>query len=151
MSWREALKDEHGFTLIEVLITIVLIGMVMAIASSTWFGAIESRRVDSATNQLVSDLRLAHSKATNRLLPQTVELSAGSSEYVTGTGNRDLDDASDDDLVSVEEDSTIVFSPDGGAQVTGANPIRVQSTNDTTNKFHRIDVNTVTSRIKIDP
>jgi len=147
---REAWNGEHGFTIIEVLTTIILMGIVLAIASSTWFEVIESRRVDSATNQLVSDLRLAHSKATNRLLPQTVELSADNSEYVTSTNTRDLDDDPAGDRVSPEEDSTIVFGSDGGAQVTGANPIRVQSTNDT-NEFHLIDVNTVTSKIEIDP
>lgn len=64
---REFSKDERGFTLPEVLITIVLMGIVLAIASSIWFGTVESRRVDSATNQVASDLRLAHSSAANRL------------------------------------------------------------------------------------
>jgi prepilin-type N-terminal cleavage/methylation domain-containing protein len=61
------LACERGFTLPEVLVVIVLMGIVFAIATSTWFGVIESRRVDSATNQVASDLRLAHSAATNRL------------------------------------------------------------------------------------
>ena len=62
-AWRE----ERGFTLVEVLLVIIFVGIVMAIASSLWFGAVESRRVDSATNQLAADLRQAHSKAINRL------------------------------------------------------------------------------------
>lgn len=62
-SWR----GEQGFTLPEVLLTIVIMGIVLAIASATWFGIIESRKVDSAANQLASDLRLAHTRATNQL------------------------------------------------------------------------------------
>jgi len=58
---------EAGFTLPEVLIVIVLMGIIFTIASSTWFGLVESRRVDSAANQMVSDLRLAHTRATNQL------------------------------------------------------------------------------------
>src|SRR5215207_415518 len=81
MSRQGAREDERGFTLIEVIITIIIMGIVFAIASSSWFDAIESRKVDSATNQLVADLRQAHSKATNRLASQTVALGAGSSEY----------------------------------------------------------------------
>ena len=49
-------------------------GIVFAIASSTWFDAAESRGVDSAANQLAADLRLAHTKATNKLVQQTVTL-----------------------------------------------------------------------------
>src|SRR5215203_955981 len=67
MSRQVALEDERGFTLVEVMITIIIMGIVFAIASSTWFKVAESRRVDSATNQVVADLRLAHTQATNHL------------------------------------------------------------------------------------
>jgi len=68
MSRRRGLwQHEHGFTLAEVMITIVIMGIVFAIASATWFSVVESRRVDSATNQVAADLRLAHSSAINRL------------------------------------------------------------------------------------
>ncbi len=53
-SWR----CEQGFTLPEVLITIVLMSIAFAIASSTWFNIVESREVDSAANQVAGDLRL---------------------------------------------------------------------------------------------
>jgi prepilin-type N-terminal cleavage/methylation domain-containing protein len=56
-AWREV----RGFTLVEVLLVIILVGIVMAIASTFWFGAVESRRVDSAPNQLATDLGQAHS------------------------------------------------------------------------------------------
>ena len=59
--------SEQGFTLAEVMIVIAFMGIVLAIATSSWFGVIESRRVDSATNQLAADMRLAHTSATNRL------------------------------------------------------------------------------------
>ena len=60
-------RSEQGFTLAEVMIVIVLMGIVFAIASSTWFGIVESREVDSATNQFAADMRLAHTSASNRL------------------------------------------------------------------------------------
>jgi len=58
---------EGGFTLPELLIVIVLMGILFGIATSSWFGVVESRRVDSAANQMVSDLRLAHTRSTNQL------------------------------------------------------------------------------------
>ena len=71
-------ERDNGFTLPEVLIVIVLLALVFAIATSTWFGVVESRRVDSATNQMVSELRLAHTTATNRLVSWRVQWTSGS-------------------------------------------------------------------------
>src|SRR5215204_3445413 len=85
MSWQGALEDERGFTLIEVIITTILMLIVFGIASSTWFKVAESRRVDSATNQVVADLRLAHTQATNRLTESSfIVPSADSSTYEIG-------------------------------------------------------------------
>ena len=158
--------DERGFTLIEVLITIIILGIVLTIASSSWIGAIESRRVDDGTNRLTADLRQAHSRAINRLAPQTVTLTSGSSKYVFGPtssscsatpGNpgcvkRDLDDFPDagDDLVVVKIAGTITFNSNGSATVTGANPITVESSKDTT-KNHTIAVTATTSEIRVVP
>lgn len=47
--------------------TIVVMGILAAIAVPSWFGIVESRAVDSAANQLGADMRLAHTKATNQL------------------------------------------------------------------------------------
>ncbi len=51
----------------EVLIVIAIMGLLFAIATSTWTGVTESRKVDFATNQLAAELRLAHTSATNQL------------------------------------------------------------------------------------
>ncbi len=155
MSRQGTLEDEHGFTLVELLLAIIIMGIVFAIANSMWFGAIEARRVDSATNQLAADLRQAHTRAINRLVDQTVTLTAGNSEYTMPGGvAEDLDDNNSagavGDVVSVAAASTIVFKGDGSAQVTGANPITVRATDNTGNN-HTIGINLVTSRIKIDP
>ena len=58
---------ERGFTLVEVMVTILVMGILFAIATASWQNLIEGRRVASAANQVKADLRLAHSSATNRL------------------------------------------------------------------------------------
>jgi len=163
LSKQGALEDESGFTLVELTIVIILMGTVMAIASSMWFGAVESRRVDSATNQLAADLRQAHTKAINRLADQTVTLTATQSEYTLPGGvAEDLDDNGSTglagDAVYVTAATTIVFKGDGSAQVTGAgltaaNPITVRGTTPPANggRKHTIVINPVTSAVQIGP
>lgn len=65
---------EQGFTLPEVMATIAILGILIAIAVMIWLGILEQRRVDAATNQLVSDFRKAHASATNQLTDWRVVL-----------------------------------------------------------------------------
>ena len=82
---------EGGFTLPEVIITIVILGILMGIASTTWFGILESRRVDSATNQVLSDFRLAHTSSTNRLTEYRVAYVSGGQINCAGRSATDPD------------------------------------------------------------
>jgi prepilin-type N-terminal cleavage/methylation domain-containing protein len=166
LNWKETWKDERGFTLVELLLIITLVGVLMAIASSSWFGAVESRRVDAATSQLAADLRQAHSKAINRLQPQTVMLATGSSQYtMTGLTNPvDLDEESGSNVVAVATGVTVAFCPNGSAEIPPATPacsaapsgsaatITIGLPPDPTQEpNHTIQINPVTSRVRVVP
>jgi prepilin-type N-terminal cleavage/methylation domain-containing protein len=166
LSWQGALEDERGFSLIEVMVTIIIMGILSAIAIPTWFHVIESRRVDTATNQLAADLRQAHTTATNRLVPQVVNLSAGSSSYsMTGFPFRDLDDDASD-KVTVDTTVDIAFCPEGSAaEIPPGDPVVCPfgavgdpttiivglPTDPTQEPNHTIQINPVTSRIRVVP
>lgn len=144
-------KDERGFTLGEVLITIVIMGIVFAIASSTWQGTVESRRVDSATAQVASDLRLAHTRATNQLKNhQIVVPSANSSTYQIGPSGGTLATRTLPDGIVIAAATTITFKPSGADEVTSGagSPITVRSSTNVSND-HTIEFNTETSRIRV--
>jgi prepilin-type N-terminal cleavage/methylation domain-containing protein len=70
----DAREDERGFTLQELLTTIAILGILVAIAVIILLALLERWRVDSATRQLVGDLRRAHSSATNQLTDWRVVL-----------------------------------------------------------------------------
>src|SRR5215211_3483833 len=164
MSWQGAREDERGFTLIEVMITIVIMGIVAGIASTFWFNMAESRRVDSATNQVVADLRLAHTQATNRLTDSTFVVPADPvpagvvdplSAYQVGPpGDLDTMTLPGDDQgtpkTKILAATTITFHSDGGAEIDPAGDITVTTTDgDPDDPSHTINVNTVTSRVKV--
>src|SRR5215208_3443227 len=143
------------------MLVVALIGILMAVASSSWFGAVEGPQVDSATNQLAADLRQAHSRAINRLVPQTVTLTDGSSQYtVTGAGTLDLDDCDEEDValgdcnnadVVVVDTAApvedIVFKGDGSATLPGDAPTLTLTVSPADgDPSHNIEINAATSR-----
>src|SRR5215213_6951352 len=161
MSRQGAWEHERGFTLLEVMITIVIMGIVLAIATSSWFKVVESRRVDSATNQVVADLRLAHTQATNHLIDASfVVPSADSSSYQVGSpGDLETQNLPRDDQgtpktkILTAANFTITFHPDGGAEkappeiTPGDITVMVASTDG--DPSHTIKINPITSRVKV--
>jgi prepilin-type N-terminal cleavage/methylation domain-containing protein len=150
LNHHDSRQSERGFTLAEVLIVIVLMGIVLAIASSTWFGVVESREVDSATNQMIADLRLAHTRATNRLVDYEVHLTDNSSSYEVGPSaelaSRTLPD--DARVQTTGATLNIVFKPDGSATPSGP-PITLKVSSADGAPDHDIEINTATSSVSI--
>jgi len=160
-------EDERGFTLAEVMITVVIMGILLGIASSTWFKVAESRRVDSATNQVVADLRLAHTQATNRLTDSSFVVPADPvpagvvdplSTYQVGPTEvpEDIDtmilpgDDQGTPKTKILAATTITFHAEGGAEIDPAGNITVTTTDgDPDDPCHKININTVTSRVKV--
>src|SRR5918995_3091484 len=166
MSRRQrAWQHEHGFTLMEVMITILIMGIIFAIASSTWFGVVESRRVDSATNQMVSELHFAHTTSTNRLEDWKVDLQPNSRDYSIGpcpdpdvcaapldpldplTSEPSLEEGTEVRASGGDVVQRVVFEPNGEAQITGAGCIRIAAEDGL--PYHEIEINLLTSKITV--
>jgi prepilin-type N-terminal cleavage/methylation domain-containing protein len=151
--WQGTWTDERGFTLIEMTIVITLMGLLFAIATTTFFKTIESRQVDSATNQVAADMRLASTSASNRLVPWQVVFTTGNLNYQlvkestpAVTTTRWLPDGT-----KIASTTTVEFATDGSATVISGSgsPIHIQSTDG--NPQLNVEFNTQTSRVQIVP
>lgn len=83
-------KSNTGFTLIEILVTIAIVGIVASFAIPSFNNLIVSNRNTTAANELMANLLLAKSEALKRSSNVTLCPSAdqstcsGSSDYSTG-------------------------------------------------------------------
>jgi Tfp pilus assembly protein FimT len=149
-------RSEQGFTFIELLIPIIIMIILFSAAVPIWLGAVESRKVDSATNQMVADLRRAHTNATNRLANYEVRLTNNSSTYRIGQPPAALATYTTytlPDNVRVDTPGAtlnIVFAPDGSVTPSVGAPITFDVDSADGDPSHTIEINRLTSRIEVD-
>jgi Tfp pilus assembly protein FimT len=154
----------------ELVWVIIIMGIVFVAAVPLWLSAVESRKVDSALNQMVADLRRAHTNATNRLQNWQVDPKppgeAINSYRVGACGDPCggaplatpllyLDECGADcppsTIFSSPTGVKVVFHPDGGAQFFGGAGNIVQVAAADGSPCRRIEINPVTSRIEVLP
>jgi prepilin-type N-terminal cleavage/methylation domain-containing protein len=146
--------DEWGFTLPELLVVIAILGILLAIAMGSWLGVVEGRRVDSATNQLVSDLRLAHTSATNQLASWEVRTVAGSGTYQLVRLTPPTEQATTRTLPDGTEMGTTLtvrFAPDGSAATVAGSGTQVSVASDDGSPSRIIQYVPATSRVRALP
>lgn len=61
-----SLRPAQGFTLIEMLVVVALLGIFLAIAAPSFAGLIRSNKVQAAADELVTVLQYARSEAITR-------------------------------------------------------------------------------------
>ena len=66
-------QRERGFTMVELLVTLVVLAVLLALAAPNMSTFVNSSRLRSSHGELVSALTLARSEATKRGLPVTVK------------------------------------------------------------------------------
>ncbi len=71
-------KDESGFTLVELLVVVILVGVIAAIAAPGWIGFVNQRRVNAANDVIFNALQEAHSEAKRTKLSYSVSFKTGS-------------------------------------------------------------------------
>ncbi|NVK21457.1 MAG: GspH/FimT family pseudopilin [Kangiellaceae bacterium] len=118
------MKKQSGMTILEVLITIVIISIVMLLAAPPMSNFIQDNRLATLSNDLVSSIRLARSEAiSNR---QTVIIEATGTKWHDGWRvYLDLDGSGD----YAQANDTLLNSNDGFDYISDSSSATVLSFN----------------------
>ncbi|WP_051961880.1 GspH/FimT family pseudopilin [Methylobacter sp. BBA5.1] len=76
-----------GFTLLELLIVIAIIGIIAGLAVPSYRDMIERNRLKQAVESLADDLKFARTEAIKRSADVTLALTTGWSYSITSAGN----------------------------------------------------------------
>ncbi|OGC91110.1 MAG: hypothetical protein A2142_01075 [candidate division Zixibacteria bacterium RBG_16_48_11] len=155
------LRNRAGFTLIEMVITVVVLGLIAAMAVPDFMSAMQKLKLNAATRDIISDLRWARSGAiaTRQQIGLNFDFDNKSYAVFFDTDNPgNFEFVADEDSVvktgdlsslgigsSTFADSTVIFKPDGTCHSSGQ--IICNSSDNAHSRT--VDVLASTGRIKI--
>ena len=84
----------HGFTLIDLTVTVLIIGIIGAVAIPRYAETLNRYRAESAAKRIVADLTLARQQAMSSSASQTVRFTTPAANSYTLVGMSDLNHSS---------------------------------------------------------
>lgn len=119
------LVRQRGFTIIESMIVIAIVGIVAAIAAPSFRNILATTRVKTASADIHLSLTRARSEAIKRNANITVDAASGWLAGWTVTNGIEAHAAISGDDITISGPTSITFTPNGRATT---NPIRISLT-----------------------
>jgi type IV fimbrial biogenesis protein FimT len=149
-------NKQSGFTLIELIVIIAIVGVFAAIAVPNFLSYMPKHRLNGAARQVMGDLMAARMKAVSQNCDVAVTFASGNPEYEiwTDSDNDDIEDSgevitkniqSNYHDVTIDTDRNIKFSPRGTASSYGI--IALSLPNSAGSKDVKVHI---TGRVKIE-
>jgi type IV fimbrial biogenesis protein FimT len=82
-SGRAGQSKDLGFTLVELMVTLTVLGILLSLAAPSFTTLVANNRIATETNELIGALSLARAEAIRRAQPVTVR-SSDSNDYAKG-------------------------------------------------------------------
>ena len=127
--WRVR-KYNYGFTLIEMIVTVIIVGVIAAIASPNLLGLLNRNRVNEAMRQIEGALKEAQKQAIRSGRQCTINIDT-TSKMITNPTSASVDGCLSsirvlDDSVQLNSSRTsITYSGKGNITIDGSNPTPV--------------------------
>lgn len=148
-------QNTKGFTVIELMVILVIMGIIGGISIPAWRNHIVRTRLSCAERQVLSTLRLAHTKAITEHITYCVLFDKTNTGYKTGpdstnTGNfptyGSLTPLPDGIVIANSFDITYVFFPDHRSDMR---PCDVTIEDAVTHKSKIFYANPATAHVKV--
>ena len=110
-------KRVSGFTLVEILVLIAVLGIIGAIAVPNFIGLTPRMRIKSAARNIVSDMQMAKTKALRDGLTWTIQFDTSNNQYSVLDGS-----GSTFKTVNLSDYSGITLGNDYGERPDEPNP-----------------------------
>jgi prepilin-type N-terminal cleavage/methylation domain-containing protein len=117
-------NNGHGFSIIEMAATLVLVGIVAAIAIPQWGRLLPASQLDTSTRLLQSELHSLKARAASENVPFQLQYVEGAAEYAVQRDAAILTKKPLPDGIVITKAGLISFSPRGTA---GGNRIRLRN------------------------
>lgn len=101
----------RGFTLIELMITLIVVGVIASLAIPAFRDLIERKRLDGAVGDVYEQLEFARSQAIKRSKPMLVDFNNNGTDWSVGITDKmagceaEEEDSSDDDSCVIDYDN----------------------------------------------
>ena len=104
------MSSRHGLTIIELLVTLAVCGVLLALTIPSFTDVLAQRRIEGAGTELGTDLQLARSEAVSRNSQVTLTATASSNSYAIASGMTTIKSVSLPTGVSITSGS-ITYDP----------------------------------------
>ena len=146
--------EAAGFTLLELLVVIVIVGVISAIAAPSWLSFLTQRRMDRASTDLAGLLRTTQEEAQRKQIDKQISFSSTdlavtvrNNSATSGGETTALGEGELNDNFNLQASTPVVFDHDGKVEADTI-PYVIKITNDNSSSQSCVIITTLLGGVK---